>query len=135
MGVDIAILNEDSEVLVLKKSDDGLWCLPGGWMDVGETPLETARREVREEAGVEIEPLGYIAINTKGPDTHSNLVCHQINILVASKLIKKATKINLSHEHSEYRWINLDENIKWHAGHELLVEPIKRFMKNGIFIP
>ncbi len=135
VGVDVAILNEDNEVLVLKRSDDENWCLLGGWMDIGETPLETATREAKEEAGIEIEPVGYIAINTKGPNTHPNLVCHQINILVASKPIKKATKINLSHEHSKYRWINLDENIKWHAGHELLVGPIKKFMKNGIFIP
>lgn len=103
-------------------------------MDIGETPLETAKREVKEEVGVEIKPIGCISINTKGPNTHTNLAYHQINILVAAKPIKKTTKINLSHEHSEYKWINLNENIKWHAGHELLVKPIKKFIKNEIYI-
>ena len=92
VGVDIAIFNENNEILILKRSDDKTWCLPGGWMDIGETPFETAKREVKEEVGVEIKPIGCISINTKGPNTHTNLAYHQINILVAAKPIKKTTK-------------------------------------------
>jgi 8-oxo-dGTP diphosphatase len=51
-----AILNERGEVLLLQRhSDDlggGLWCLPGGRMDAGEQPYETALREVQEETGL-----------------------------------------------------------------------------------
>ena len=38
----------------------GKWTLPGGAQDVGETIFETAIREVREETGIEIRPMGII---------------------------------------------------------------------------
>lgn len=136
IGIDVAILSEDAEMLILKRSDDQTWSLPCGWMDVGEKPLETAIRETREEAGINIKPLGYIAVTTKGPDNYpGQIVYHQINILVVSRVLKKDTEIKLSSEHSEYNWIKPSDNIKWHAGHETLVEPIKNFLKNGIYIP
>ena len=41
----------DGRVLLVRERSDGLWCLPGGWADVGDVPSEAAAREVREEAG------------------------------------------------------------------------------------
>jgi ADP-ribose pyrophosphatase YjhB (NUDIX family) len=45
-----AVFKEDKILLVNELSDGG-WTLPGGWMDVDETPSEAVAREVREEAG------------------------------------------------------------------------------------
>jgi 8-oxo-dGTP diphosphatase len=39
----------------------GQWSLPGGAQQLGETLAETARREVREEAGLEVEPAEIVA--------------------------------------------------------------------------
>lgn len=135
IGVDAAVLNESSELLVLKRSDDNTWSLPCGWMDIGESPIETAKRETEEEAGIAISPLGYIAITAKGPNVYPSITYYQINILVVSESVSKNSKITLSREHSEYKWIKLDENIKWHAGHEILIKYIKNFIENGIYIP
>lgn len=39
-------------VLLVRERSDGLWCLPGGYIDIGESPSEAAVREAAEEAGV-----------------------------------------------------------------------------------
>ena len=69
----VAAFNDRGEMLLLKRPDDthcgGLWSLPGGKVETDETPLETARRELMEEAGVAGQgwrPLG--KINHRYPD-------------------------------------------------------------------
>lgn len=52
------VLDGEERVLLARRAHDpgrGLWDLLGGFMDEGEEPLETLRRELREETGLEIE--------------------------------------------------------------------------------
>jgi ADP-ribose pyrophosphatase YjhB (NUDIX family) len=42
------------ELLLIQRSDNGHWCLPGGHVEPGESVLDGARREVREETGFEV---------------------------------------------------------------------------------
>jgi 8-oxo-dGTP pyrophosphatase MutT (NUDIX family) len=52
-----AVIFDDrrEKVLLTKRSDNGLWCLPGGAMEPGESVEECCRREVMEETGLEVE--------------------------------------------------------------------------------
>lgn len=45
-------LFRNDRVLLVRESSDGNWALPGGYVDVGDTPAEAAAREAAEEAGV-----------------------------------------------------------------------------------
>jgi 8-oxo-dGTP pyrophosphatase MutT (NUDIX family) len=56
------IENDAGEVLLIQRSDNGLWAIPGGAQDVGESIVGTATREVREEAGISIEVIGLVGI-------------------------------------------------------------------------
>lgn len=136
LGTDVAITNTDGKLLILRRTDDNSWSLPCGWVDVGEKPFDTAIRESKEEAGINIEPMGYIAITEKGPHIYPKLT-HQVNILVAAKPVREDISVSLSHEHSEYKWINEAEanDINWHPGHERLIKPIFNFIKNSSYIP
>ncbi len=51
------ILNEHEEVLLEQRSDSRHWGLPGGIMDIDETATASARREVAEETGLELQDL------------------------------------------------------------------------------
>ena len=56
------VLDDDGRILLARRAADpgrGLWDILGGFADEGESPLETLVRELREETGVEIEPLEF----------------------------------------------------------------------------
>ncbi|RLA84826.1 MAG: NUDIX hydrolase [Deltaproteobacteria bacterium] len=55
--VDVIIEEEGGVVLVKRKKDPRLWALPGGFCEYGESLEEAARREAREETGLEVELL------------------------------------------------------------------------------
>jgi 8-oxo-dGTP pyrophosphatase MutT (NUDIX family) len=50
------VLRDDEGRILLVRHVEGRWQLPGGAVDPGETPAETARRECREELGATVEP-------------------------------------------------------------------------------
>jgi 8-oxo-dGTP pyrophosphatase MutT (NUDIX family) len=60
--VDIrAAVIEDGKILLVREAGTGTWSLPGGWADLNASPAENAAREVREEAGIEVEVLKLVA--------------------------------------------------------------------------
>jgi mutator protein MutT len=56
------IRNEAGHVLFQHRADDGLWSLPSGSIDPGETPAQAIVREVREETGLLVEPVRVAAV-------------------------------------------------------------------------
>ena len=54
--------NDDGEILLTQRADSGVWLYPVGWADVGYSPSEVAVKEVREETGIECEPVALIAV-------------------------------------------------------------------------
>jgi ADP-ribose pyrophosphatase YjhB (NUDIX family) len=55
-GATAVIRNPRDEILLVRRLDSGLWMLPGGLQELGETLADAVRREVREETGLEITP-------------------------------------------------------------------------------
>ena len=60
-GVSAVILRPEG-VLLQKRDDNGLWGLPGGSVEPGESVAEAVVREVREETGLEVEPVRLIGV-------------------------------------------------------------------------
>jgi ADP-ribose pyrophosphatase YjhB (NUDIX family) len=58
MGAMCRLEGEDGRVLLVKPSYRTVWTLPGGVAGRGESPIETMRRELREETGIECEVIG-----------------------------------------------------------------------------
>jgi len=91
------------EILLLKRAEGsalaGQWFLPGGLVEPGELPEEGARRELREEAGVEIEGeleiIGCYPMHVYGYDT--------ISVSYRGRVTDDAEAV-VSHEHDGARW-------------------------------
>lgn len=54
VGANAVVFNEASKVLLTRRADNGMWCLPGGHVDFGETLAEAAVRETLEETGLHV---------------------------------------------------------------------------------
>ena len=57
-----AMVWREGEILLMRRSDNGHWGLPGGYVEVGESVSEAARREVVEETGWTVEISDLIGV-------------------------------------------------------------------------
>ena len=107
------ILIDHGRVLLLL-NERGEWDLPGGRPDSGEDHRATLKREVREEAGLEVE-VGALL------DDHlfEVLPGRFVKIVAYGCLLVGASAATPSHEHLETRWVPIDELGETIAGHRL----------------
>jgi ADP-ribose pyrophosphatase YjhB (NUDIX family) len=63
-SVNVVVENDRSEILMIRRSDNDNWALPGGAIDLGESMSQAAVREVKEETGIDCEVTGLVGIYT-----------------------------------------------------------------------
>ena len=76
-GAIVAII-QDGKILLTKRQDFEVWCLPGGHVDPWESVADAAKRESVEETGLEVELTRFIGVYSRlgGEHTiHLNLFC------------------------------------------------------------
>jgi 8-oxo-dGTP pyrophosphatase MutT (NUDIX family) len=56
------VVDDQGRILLHRRADTGFWALPGGAMDLGESIAQTIVREVKEETGLDIEPVRLVGI-------------------------------------------------------------------------
>lgn len=85
------IRNGDGEVLLQRRSDNGLWGLPGGSVEIGESVSVAIRREVQEETGLVVEVDRLVGVYSdptlqifRYPDGN---VVHYINTLFMCRIV------------------------------------------------
>ena len=62
VAVSAVVTNDQGELLLQKRTDNELWGLPGGAMNIGESVGEAVIREVKEETTLDVEPTGVVGI-------------------------------------------------------------------------
>lgn len=105
VGIKGVIKRSDGAVLLLKKSGgDSFWEFPCGRIDASETILETLHRELGEElpdiANIRNEKL--ISAHRLQKDISDNT---SLVLLYYSVMADLPRKVQLSEEHSDFRWI------------------------------
>lgn len=62
VAVTAVVTNDQGELLLQKRTDNDLWGLPGGAMNIGESIGQAVIREVKEETALDVEPTGVVGI-------------------------------------------------------------------------
>lgn len=63
---------QDDKILLVKERFDGLWTLPGGYVDVGEPPSQAVEREVYEESGYQTRAVKLLALYDRNHPRHDH---------------------------------------------------------------
>ena len=106
---DTAVLDPEGKILLIRRADNGLWAMPGGACDVGETPAQAAAREVWEESGYVVEITRLLGIfDSRITDSVSGR--HLYILLFAGTPV--GGEPTLSHETTDLGWFTWD-TIPW----------------------
>jgi ADP-ribose pyrophosphatase YjhB (NUDIX family) len=115
VGADAAIFNEQGEILLMERSDGRGWCLPYGFVEPNEKPVETVIREVREETGLEIEVQQLVGVFTRLP----NAITGPHTTIAVVHLCKiTGGELRLSHEGKDLRYWPIEAMQNWHPDHD-----------------
>ncbi|MEZ4710473.1 MAG: NUDIX hydrolase N-terminal domain-containing protein [Caldilineaceae bacterium] len=115
--VDTAVFDAEGRLLLMQRSDDHLWAMPGGGCEVNELPAAGGAREVQEETGYTVEVTHLIGVfDSRFSGTRTSR--HLYHLLFAARVT--SGEATLSHETLDVRWFAPAE-IPWDAlspGHE-----------------
>jgi ADP-ribose pyrophosphatase YjhB (NUDIX family) len=97
----------ENHLLLVRETADGLWTLPGGWADVGESPAEAVVREIREESGFETQVCKLVALYDRNRHEHPPMMFHVYKAFFLCDLIAGSASPSL--ETSEVAFFGRDE--------------------------
>lgn len=104
------IVNQEGKVLIVRESTGhdtntraGLYGLPGGRLNDGESFFDALQREIMEEVGLKITPVRPVYVGEWRPTIKG--VPHQV-VAVFMICQTKTTEVRLSEEHDDFAWIN-----------------------------
>jgi len=113
IGALAVVLHQDQVLLVQrsKQPDAGLWGFPGGHVEWGETVLDAAARELREETGVIAQPDGYIDnLDLLRHDAAGQAVTHYLLVGVMCRYVS-GTPV-AADDAQDARWYPIDQILK-----------------------
>ena len=116
VGADAAIFNERGEILLMERSDGSGWCLPCGFVESNETPVEAVIRETREETGLEIQVRRLVGVFTRKAGVK---YCPHTTVSIVHLCEIVSGELSLSHEGLALRYWPIDAMRNWHGTHEI----------------
>lgn len=126
-SVNVVVGNAAGEVLLIRRADNGNWAVPGGAVDLGESLVQAAVRETREETGIKCEVTGLVGIYTDPRHvivyTSNGEARQEFTIVLTARATGGEPAV--STESSEVRWVprqdldgyQMDRSMRLRIGH------------------
>ena len=106
-SVSVVVTNHSGQILLIRRTDNDNWALPGGAIDIGESLPQAALRETREETGIDCEITGLSGIYTDPGHvilyTSNGEVRQEFSIVLTARAT--GGRPTPSSESSDVRWV------------------------------
>jgi len=110
VGAAILVLDEQNRLLMMKRSDNECWSVPGGSMEPGELVEVAAKREILEESNLEIGEMSLFGVFS-GPELFYKYPNGDevYNVIIVYLSRDWCGDVELNDEHTEWRWCPANE--------------------------
>jgi len=106
---DAAVIDKQGRILLIRRADNGKWAMPGGALEVGETPAEGVAREALEETGVRCRATALVGVfDSRLCGTQSRHHLYQF-VFLCEPLEDQASTPSHAIEVLGVRWFSEDE--------------------------
>lgn len=109
------VVRDGERLLLMKRVGDhggGTWSCPGGHLDPGVEPIDCARREAREEVGIEARDVTFVGVtNDLFPTTGK----HYITLWFTGHATPDHARIASPLEVLEIGWFSTDDLVGWRS--------------------
>jgi 8-oxo-dGTP pyrophosphatase MutT (NUDIX family) len=109
VGATLLVLNPDKQLLMIKRTDNKCWGVPGGAMELGESLENTVKRETKEEIGIDVTDLELFGVYS-GQNLYyqypNGAEVYNVSVVYLTRSTNEVIQINPD-EHSEYQYFDL----------------------------
>lgn len=100
-----AVITEEGMILLMRRADSGVWSLPAGGMEVGETPAAAVVRETYEETGIRCRAVALVGIyDSRIWDTNRSHHSYKLTFLCTPETTMPSQPASHAHETLEIGW-------------------------------
>lgn len=100
---------DDTAILLLRRAVEpgaGAWDLPAGYLDPGESFEQAARREAREESGIDVELIELAGVYHSPP-------ANAVTAVFRTRPINPTAQVSLDFESSDHAWVAIEQVADW----------------------
>ncbi|WP_442498521.1 NUDIX hydrolase [Methylobacter sp. sgz302048] len=124
IGVGGIIFNRQNQVLLIKRNQPpamGLWSIPGGKLEAGESLTEACKREIKEETGLETDIKNIVAVVERRIENFHYVIIDYLALLIDEEQAVPIAQSDIA----DAKWVNL-ENLADYELVEGLAEIVRR---------
>jgi ADP-ribose pyrophosphatase YjhB (NUDIX family) len=114
-SVNVVVINDAGDILMIRRTDNSNWAVPGGAIDLGESVAQAAVRETLEESGIECAITGIVGIYSDPKHvifyTSNGKARQEFSIVLTARPL--AGQPTPSTESSEVCWVPVSEILEY----------------------